>query len=576
VRRLRPIPLNVSFSVVRLSPIRHVFDIGMTPALPTNPLSPLTRLVPSNMRLSNLLALVFAILLAGSVACAGLTFWVVVRTKAIDERIALAQESASKHEVLKSELFHLFKEMADALIIGDRDRSVTETGVRARIEATLQDIQNVIGREIEVDAEEELEELQLLRTIDHKIDHVVEHYEEFLLVSPAEDPVRMQEFVHLLDQDIDKDLASLIDVALAGEREEVAVAMRTAADFRHLVAQLATGILGFMLATLIIAVLTFRRAVLRPLLELMTGAEAYRQGRYDTPIPVSGAMEFGQLANTLTDMAGEISTRERDQREVARKLESRVGERTTELQTILTRFEQVEASRRQMMADVSHELRTPLTIIQGEADISLRSGQIDPEAASEAFARIRDAARHSNKIVEDLLLVAREEAGQLRLDLRSVDLDAALADAASLAQSKVEVQRFGRQALARVDPVRVRQCLLAVMNNARRYGGQDVRARVERGTDGFDIIIEDNGPGMSKAEKDHAFDRFFRGSGAQSSGVEGTGLGLPIVRSIMAAHGGTVDLSDREGGGLVVRLRFAAILRSIIVPNVENPARQAE
>lgn len=282
------------------------------------------------------------------------------------------------------------------------------------------------------------------------------------------------------------------------------------------------------------------------------------------------------MPRAVSEMAAEIGARERDLRGEARQLESRVGERTAELQTILTRFEQVETSRRQMMADVSHELRTPLTIIQGEADIALRGGQVDPVAASESFSRIRDAARHSNRIVDDLLLVAREEAGQLRLDLRSVDLDAALADAASLAQSRVEVLRLGRPAPARVDPVRLRQCLLAVMNNALRYGGRNVTAWVEKGVEGFDILVQDDGPGMSDAEKDQAFDRFFRGSGAQSIGVDGTGLGLPIVRSIMAAHGGSVDLSDGESSGLVVRLRFAAALRSVQSPTEDIPARKAE
>jgi two-component system, OmpR family, sensor kinase len=240
-----------------------------------------------------------------------------------------------------------------------------------------------------------------------------------------------------------------------------------------------------------------------------------------------------------------------------------VAERTSELQSILTRFEQVEASRRQMMADVSHELRTPLTIIQGEADIALRSGLDDPEQSSESFSRIRDAARHSNKIVDDLLLVAREEAGQLRLDLRSVDLEAALAEAADMAQARVEVLRLGKPAPARVDPVRLRQCLLAVMNNALRYGGQKVNAWVEQSGEGFDILVEDDGPGMSDSEKDQAFTRFFRGSGAQSTGIEGTGLGLPIVRSIMSAHGGQVHLADRDGGGLQVRLCFPAKLRPV-------------
>ncbi|WP_103257895.1 sensor histidine kinase [Tabrizicola aquatica] len=531
---------------------------------------------PSKMRLSLLLSLVSAVLVAGAVACAGLTFWVVLRTSAIEERIALAHASYSEHQVLRSNLYQLFKEKADALLIGDRDRSALEAEVKGRIEANLVEIQRIIAREIEIDGEEELEELQLLSTLDRSIKDVMLRYERILEDLGGPNASGRQDLAVLLDRDIDRTLSDLIEVALAGEREEVNEALQEAAGFRQLVAVLAAAVLGAMIAITLAAIVIYRRTVVRPLADLVAGAGAYRRGSYDTPIPVAGAMEFRHLATTLSEMAAEIGARERDLRGEARQLESRVGERTAELQTILTRFEQVEASRRQMMADVSHELRTPLTIIQGEADIALRGGQVDPVAASESFSRIRDAARHSNRIVDDLLLVAREEAGQLRLDLRSVDLDAALADAASLAQSRVEVLRLGRPAPARVDPVRLRQCLLAVMNNALRYGGRNVTARVQRSADGFDILVEDDGPGMSDAEKDQAFDRFFRGSGAQSIGVDGTGLGLPIVRSIMAAHGGSVDLSDGESGGLVVRLRFAAALRSVQSPTEDIPARKAE
>ncbi|MCU0829473.1 MAG: HAMP domain-containing histidine kinase [Tabrizicola sp.] len=528
------------------------------------------------MRLSLLLSLVSAVLVAGAVACAGLTFWVVLRSSAIEDRIALAHASYAEHQALQSNLYQLFKEKADALLIGDRDRSALETEVKGKIEANLLEIQRIIAREIEIDGEEELEELQLLSALDRSIKDVVQRYETVLQDLASPNASGRENLAELLDRDIDRTLSDMIDVALAGEREEVSEALQGAARFRQLVAMLAAGVLGAMVMTTLSVVLLYRRTVARPLADLVKGAGAYRRGAYDTPIPAAGATEFRHLATTLNDMAAEIAARERDLRGEARQLESRVGERTAELQTILTRFEQVEASRRQMMADVSHELRTPLTIIQGEADIALRGGQVDPLSVSESFSRIRDAARHSNRIVEDLLLVAREEAGQLRLDLRNVDLDAALADAAGLALAKVDVLRLGRPAPARVDPVRLRQCLLAVMNNALRYGGRTVRAWVERGPDGFDILVEDDGPGMSDAEKDQAFVRFFRGSGAQSSGVEGTGLGLPIVRSIMAAHGGSVDLSDREGGGLVVRLRFSTALRSVQPPTEEIPARRAE
>lgn len=528
------------------------------------------------MRLSTLLSLLASVLLAGAVAAACLTFWVVIETQKVSERIALARASQAEHLQLQSNLYRLFKEKADALLIGDRDRSALETAVKAQIDGNLAEIQRIIAREIELDGERELEELRLLSTLERTIDSISTRYDEILPGDSEPSAAPPQDLIGLLDRDIDRTLSDLIEVALDGEREEVEEATQQSAEFRRMVAVLAGVILGAMLLATATVGLVYRRGVMRPLADLVEGAEAYRKGSYGRAIAPRGALELRQLSVTLSDMAAEIATRERDLRHEARTLETRVNERTSELQTILTRFEQAEASRRQMMADVSHELRTPLTIIQGEADIALRSGLSDPVQSSESFSRIRDAARHSNRIVEDLLLVAREEAGQLRLDLRNVDLDAALVEAAGLAQARVEVLRLGRPAPARVDPVRLRQCLLAVMNNALRYGGRSVRAWVERSSDGYAIVVEDDGPGMSDGEKDQAFHRFFRGSGAQSTGVEGTGLGLPIVRSIMTAHGGSVDLSDRAGGGLVVRLSFVAGLREASAQPSAPIIRKAE
>ena len=528
------------------------------------------------MRLSTLLSLLASVLLAGAVAAACLTFWVVIETQKVSERIALARASQAEHLHLQSNLYRLFKEKADALLIGDRDRSALETEVKAQIDGNLAEIQRIIAREIELDGERELEELRLLSTLERTIDSISTRYDQLLPRDSQPGSVLPQDLIGLLDRDIDRTLSDLIEVALDGEREEVEEATQRSAEFRRMVAVLAGVILGAMLLATATVGLVYRRSVMRPLADLVEGAEAYRKGSYGRAIAPQGALELRQLSITLSDMAAEIATRERDLRHEARTLETRVNERTSELQTILTRFEQAEASRRQMMADVSHELRTPLTIIQGEADIALRSGLSDPNQSSESFSRIRDAARHSNRIVEDLLLVAREEAGQLRLELRNVDLDAALVEAAGLAQARVEVLRLGRLAPARADPVRLRQCLLAVMNNALRYGGRNVRAWVERSSDGYSIVVEDDGPGMSDAEKDQAFHRFFRGSGAQSTGVEGTGLGLPIVRSIMTAHGGSVALSDRAGGGLVVRLSFVAGLREAPTQPASPISRTAE
>lgn len=204
------------------------------------------------------------------------------------------------------------------------------------------------------------------------------------------------------------------------------------------------------------------------------------------------------------------------------------------------------------MADISHELRTPLAIILGEADVALRTATHMGDDVSDALAWIRDSARHTNQIVEDLLTIARHEAGQLRLDRREVDLRKVVHDAAAMFPRTVEIDTPAEPVRLSADEVRLRQCVLALLQNARRYGGPGIRATVVPGASAIEIAVEDDGPGLSAAEKAHAFDRFFRGSNASGQGIEGSGLGLPVVSSIVEAHGGEVRLEDREEGGLRV------------------------
>jgi len=498
-----------------------------------------------------------AVLLTGTVASAGLTYWAVVQTRVWEDRVALARDSHAAHLHLKSDLYRLFKAHADTLLVGDARSGRAAAEAEAGIAEHLARIRAIIDQEIRIDGDRESEELRLLAVLERRIDDIRERYAALLDgAGRGMGGGVSAELVGLLNGDIDMVLADLISVALAGERDEVTEVIAGAEAFQYRLLVIATAILLLVTALTVAIAVMYRRQAARPLENLMQGVSALRQGDYAHAIPAEGATELRALAETLTDMAKGLATRERDLTGQARDLEARVAERTSELQTILIRLERVEASRRQMIADVSHELRTPMTIIQGEADIALRSGAADPDEVIDTFGRIRDAARHSSRIVEDLLLIASEEAGQLRLDLKTVDLDAALTEVAGMTQADVEIVPSRGGMLCRADPLRLRQCLLAIMNNALRYGGRHVRAWVERGAGHLDIHVEDDGPGMTETEKDKAFERFFRGSGALGSGVEGTGLGLPIVRSIMNAHGGQVDLLDAVRGGLVVRLRF--------------------
>jgi signal transduction histidine kinase len=251
-------------------------------------------------------------------------------------------------------------------------------------------------------------------------------------------------------------------------------------------------------------------------------------------------------------MADQLAAREAEQQDEARRLEAMVDARTAEQARLLTQMERSDEIRRRLLADISHELRTPLTIIQGEADVTLRGGDQPAAVYQDALARIRDGARHTNRLVDDLLLISRQEAAQLRLDRREHDLRAVLREAVEAMPMKIALDLPDLPQRAFVDRTRLRQALMAVFQNARRHGGPHVHAALAPRPGGVRIVVEDDGPGLSEADKAQAFDRFFRGSDASRGDAEGHGLGLPIVRAIVEAHDGTATLADAERGGLRV------------------------
>ena len=509
------------------------------------------------MRISVLTSIFFGLLLATTVGSGALTLWHSVQSRLWDQRIALAQASYVEHLALQSNIYQLFKQHGDSLLIGDLDSGASEAALRNRITGNLTEIRRIIGQEIDLVGEEEIEELDQLARIESKVQTLTGTLES-LNAPPIDDDRRRDTLIEILDEEIDDRLALLITETLEGERVEVTETLAEADAFRN---RIRAGVVSIMAAAVLMAGFSgwaYRKLVVRPTLQLVTKIEAFRAGKALAPRRIGGASELQQLDHALEAMIAVLDQRNLSSQEQTAQLEQAVQARTHELSRVLTQIEQSEATRRQMMADVSHELRTPLTIIQGEADVSLRGAVKTPDVYRDALSRIGETVRHANHVVDDLLLIARQESGKLRLDLRNVDLCVILRETAALLPRAVTLETSLPQANAMADPMRIRQCLLALFQNAIRYGGGMIWTRVEPAANGFALIVEDNGAGMGDAEKAQAFDRFFRGSNAAQPEIDGTGLGLPIVRAIVSAHGGSVTLEDREGGGLRVVMVLAS------------------
>ncbi|MFB7025541.1 MULTISPECIES: sensor histidine kinase [unclassified Streptomyces] len=208
---------------------------------------------------------------------------------------------------------------------------------------------------------------------------------------------------------------------------------------------------------------------------------------------------------------------------------------------------------RQFVADASHELRTPLASIRGYAELTRRGREECGPDTRHALGRIESEATRMTGLVEDLLLLARLDAGRPLAD-EPVDLVALVLDSVSDARATGPGHHWslelpGEGAEVRGDGARIRQVLLNLLANARTHTppGTKVTARVRaEGTDAL-VEVEDDGPGIPEALLPSVFERFARGDASRSRTAGSTGLGLAIVRAVVLAHGGEVTVESAPG-----------------------------
>ncbi len=225
------------------------------------------------------------------------------------------------------------------------------------------------------------------------------------------------------------------------------------------------------------------------------------------------------------------------------------------LNEMLGRLEAAFTEMRQFTADASHELQTPLTILRGEIEIALRSKRSEEEYVGVMKSALEEIERIS-LLVEGLLLLARSDAGVLRLDLKPLDLMIVTEDVLDrlgpLAAAKPVSLTLGHVEPLPVsaDPIHLRRLLLNLIDNAIKYtpAGGSVKVSMARADGWAKLSVRDTGIGIAPEDRDRVFQRFFRSAEARSA-QGGSGLGLSIVRSIVEAHQGRIELESLPGKG---------------------------
>lgn len=351
--------------------------------------------------------------------------------------------------------------------------------------------------------------------------------------------------------------SELINIALEDERREVAATEQAAQRLGNQltwalpIAVLVIFAFGVLVTALISGSITRSVEVLR------RTALAYASGDFDYRTDQLYERQFAELGDAFDRMGEELSRRRDAVIKQTQDLEALVGERTQGLRETNEQLARADRARRRLLADISHELRTPLTVIHGEAEMALRGDAKERDEYVEALERIREQALHTNRLVDDLLFVARAEEGHARIDKRAVAvvgvLKAVCADFTAAAEHKrisLESKFADDYIVVYGDSDRLRQVFAILIDNAIRYtdAGGNVRVELALADSGVEIEVRDDGIGLSEEDAEQVFYRFYRGSNAQRA-AKGTGLGLPVAKAIVEAHEGHISLTGIPGGG---------------------------
>lgn len=306
---------------------------------------------------------------------------------------------------------------------------------------------------------------------------------------------------------------------------------------------LAGGIAAGILA-LGLGVVLARRATV-PARELTRAARALAAGDRSRRVTFEGTDEFGEMAQAFNRMADMI--------------------------------EEEDRLRRVFAADVAHELRTPLAILRSEIE-ALQDGVKEPDR--KALASLHEETLRLGRLVADLEALASAEAAGFSLERRPTDLRRVLEGALEEFAGPFDAAgvRLGSEledAVAEVDPVRIRQVVTNLLSNALKFTPAGGTVRVELRRRGAEAIlrVSDTGPGIPSDELPHVFERFFRGRGARAGG---SGIGLTVARELVLAHGGEIAVESEPGRGTTFTVRLPVALPGSAAAVAGRPRSRAE
>jgi signal transduction histidine kinase len=278
----------------------------------------------------------------------------------------------------------------------------------------------------------------------------------------------------------------------------------------------------------------------RPLEDLVDASGRLAGGDLDARVQVGGLSETATLGSAFNEMADE--------------LQRRAGER-----------DQLDRMKDEFVLTASHELRSPLTSVQGFAELLLLEREKLSPKQAETVEVILDNTRHLVRLLNDLLDLARSDAGRLTIRPEQTGATGLIEDAVRTMRAQLDARR--QELSLEIDPSlpqieadrdRIRQVLVNLLTNANEYcpQGANIGVKARRADAEVEIDVIDDGPGIPEQQLEHIFERFSRGDAGETQRVGGTGLGLAISKSLIELHGGTIGAESTPGKGSTFRIRL--------------------
>lgn len=272
-------------------------------------------------------------------------------------------------------------------------------------------------------------------------------------------------------------------------------------------------------------------------------------------LSVIGGLVLSRLAmrtvDQITMAADEISEKNLSLRIPEVNTKDEIGHLVRTFNSMISRLENSFSQIKRFTSDASHELKTPLTILRGELELALRSDKSTERYQEILLSALEEVVRLTN-VVETLLELSKAEAGQIKMNFEKTNISQLILDisedAEILAEGKIiKVQKnIQEDIFGFVDSKRIHQAVLNIIDNAVKYtpsGGQII-IELTNSHNNFHLVVSDTGIGIPEEELHHIFDRFYRVDKARSSSIYGAGLGLSIVKWIVDAHNGKIEVES--------------------------------